>query len=70
MNSNFLSLFNKIGTRFSEKVNLVFLVLIYLLGIGLTAVLGKLFHKSFLKLKSKKSVWQKHPADEKPELMY
>lgn len=50
------------GLNFNALVNLIILSLVYLLGIGPTSIVAKVFGKHFLSLKiarSKKSYWVK-----------
>lgn len=50
------------GLNFNALVNLIVLTLVYLLGIGPTSVVAKIFGKHFLSLKivrNKKSYWVK-----------
>ncbi|MDO8509357.1 MAG: hypothetical protein Q7S27_06780 [Nanoarchaeota archaeon] len=49
------------GEDIARLVNSALLTVVYLLGVGLTSVIGRLFRKSFLDLKpdkNKKSYWE------------
>lgn len=54
------------GETVSSLVNLVLLSMVYLFGIGITSVLGKIFKKNFLDLENQDSYWQELNLDKKP----
>ena len=49
--------FRKFGLFMASVVNFVLLLIVYIIGVGLTALIGKLFRKSFLDLKKNKPEW-------------
>ena len=51
--------FRSFGLSVSILVNFVLLFFVYLMGIGLTSIVAKIFHKHFLDLdnKNQKSYW-------------
>lgn len=58
--NNFKKGFKEFGEVFSITINSLILVITYILGIGITSIIAKLFNKQFLpeKSKSSKTYWQ------------
>lgn len=62
--------FRILSRRSRDITSFIFLSLSYLIGVGLTSVVGKLFGKYFLEMTPKKTTWVAHKNDSSWEHMY
>lgn len=55
----FIKYFKKFNLFLTKAINTILLSIVYFVGIGITSVIGKIFHKRFLdmELKEKKTYW-------------
>ena len=60
--------FQKFGHSIGNIVNFITLFFVYFIFLGLTAIIAKMFNKSFLelKIKRKKSYWIDEKIEKKP----
>ena len=65
-----IKILKKISKRISKYFNFLPLTIIYLFGIGLSAIFGKILGKKFLTFSYKKTSWGKRDKDKNLESMY
>lgn len=66
--NGFVAGFRKFGHAFATFVNFILLVIVYIIGIGLTSLIAKIFGKHFLNLKKKKrpTYWEDKNLSKEP----
>lgn len=65
-----IQIFKKVNKIIQTVTSIILLYIMYLIGVGLTAVLAKIIRKQFLNMSPRVSSWQKHSQSESLETMY